>query len=157
MTSPLFVWLITTVGGAWLFVFLARRPHGDDDGWSAALVPAAEPHAPAAAQGPATGPLPADRRSVASAAPPTAPPAVPRAAWVFAAPPAKGAERVKIGYRRVRVSSKPDAVRSVELGRLERGDEVEILESYEGFLRVQTPNGITGWIQRHTVVGEWEG
>ena len=81
----------------------------------------------------------------------------PRAPWVFGAPPAKGAERVKIGYRRVRVSSKPDAVRSVELGRLERGDEVEILESYEGFLRVQTPNGITGWIQRHTVVGDWEG
>ena len=80
-------------------------------------------------------------------------PAAPRAPQVFAAPPAKAVERVKIGYRRVRVSSKPDAVRSVELGRLERGDEVEILESYEGFLRVQTPDGITGWIQRHTVVG----
>ena len=101
-----------------------------------------------------TGPLPADRRSVASAAPPTAPLAAPRAPRVFAAPPEKGAERVKIGYRRVRVSSKPDAVRSVELGRLEQGDEVEILESYEGFLRIQTPNGITGWIQRHTVVGD---
>ena len=72
---------------------------------------------------------------------------------MFAAPPTKAVERVKIGYRRVRVSSKPDAVRSVELGRLERGDEVEILESYEGFLRVQTPDGTTGWIQRHTVIG----
>ena len=80
-------------------------------------------------------------------------PAAPRAPQVFAAPPAKAVERVKIGYRRVRVSSKPDAVRSVELGRLERGDEVEILESYEGFLRVQTPDGTTGWIQRHTVIG----
>jgi SH3-like domain-containing protein len=39
----------------------------------------------------------------------------------------------------------------VELGRLERGDEVEILESYEGFLRIRTPDGITGWVQRHTV------
>ena len=80
-------------------------------------------------------------------------PAAPRSPQAFAAPPAKGVERVKIGYRRVRVSSKPDAVRSVELGRLEQGDEVEILESYEGFLRVQTPDGTTGWIQRHTVVG----
>jgi SH3-like domain-containing protein len=76
---------------------------------------------------------------------------------VFATPSAAGAERVKVGYRRVRVSSKPDAVRSVELGRLERGDEVEILESYEGFLRVQTPDGIVGWIQRHTVVGGSQG
>jgi SH3-like domain-containing protein len=72
---------------------------------------------------------------------------------VFATPSTAGAERVKVVYRRVRVSSKPDAVRSVELGRLELGDEVEILESYEGFLRIQTPDGIAGWIQRHTVVG----
>ena len=55
-----------------------------------------------------------------------------------------------VGYRRVRISSEPDAVRSVELGRLDRGDEVEILESHEGFLRVRTPDDITGWILRHT-------
>ena len=61
-------------------------------------------------------------------------------------------ERAKVGYRRVRISSEPDAVRSVELGRLDRGDEVEILESHEGFLRVRTPDDITGWILRHTVV-----
>jgi SH3-like domain-containing protein len=71
----------------------------------------------------------------------------------FAKPPPKGVERAKVGYRRVRISSEPDAVRSVELGRLDRGDEVEILESHEGFLRVRTPDDITGWILRHTVVG----
>jgi len=71
----------------------------------------------------------------------------------FAKPPKKGVERAKVGYRRVRISSEPDAVRSVELGRLDRGDEVEILESHEGFLRVRTPDDITGWILRHTVVG----
>ena len=65
---------------------------------------------------------------------------------MFATRPTAGAERVKVGYRRVRVSSKPDAVRSVELGRLEQGDEVEIVESYEGFLRVQTP-----------LMGSWDG
>ena len=70
----------------------------------------------------------------------------------FAKPPPKGVERAKVGYRRVRISSEPDAVRSVELGRLDRGDEVEILESHEGFLRVRTPDDITGWILRHTVV-----
>ena len=70
----------------------------------------------------------------------------------FAKPPPKGVERAKVGYRRVRISSEPDAVRSVELGRLDRGDEVEILDSHEGFLRVRTPDDITGWILRHTVV-----
>ena len=75
----------------------------------------------------------------------------------FAKPPPKGVERAKVGYRRVRISSEPDAVRSVELGRLDRGDEVEILESHEGFLRVRTPDDITGWILRHTVVGATSG
>ena len=77
------------------------------------------------------------------------PPVPPR---VFDKPPAKDAERAKIGYRRVRISSKPDSVRSLELGRLDRGDEVEIVDSYEGFLQVRTPDGITGWIPRHTTV-----
>jgi SH3-like domain-containing protein len=72
---------------------------------------------------------------------------------VFDKPARKGVERAKISYRRVRISSEPDDVRSVELGRLDRGDEVEILESHEGYLRVRTPDDITGWVQRHTVVG----
>ena len=71
----------------------------------------------------------------------------------FAKPPARDVERARIGYHQVRISSKPDAVRSVERGRLDRGDEVEILDSYEGFLEIRTPDGITGWILRHTIVG----
>jgi hypothetical protein len=71
----------------------------------------------------------------------------------FDAPPAKGISRARVGYRRVRISSEPDAVRSTELGRLDRGDEVEILESHEGFLQVRTPDNIVGWILRHTIVG----
>ena len=70
----------------------------------------------------------------------------------FGKPPPKGVERAMVGYRRVRISSEPDAVRSVELGRLDRGDEVEILDSHEGFLQVRTPDDITGWILRHTIV-----
>ena len=77
----------------------------------------------------------------------------PAPARVFDRPPAKGVERAKVGYRRVRISSKPDAIRSVERGRLERGDEIEILDSYEGFLEIRTPDGISGWILRHTIVG----
>jgi hypothetical protein len=72
---------------------------------------------------------------------------------VFAKPPKSGVDRAKVGYRRVRISSEPDAVRSTELGRLDRGDEVEILDSHEGFLRVRTPDNVTGWILRHTILG----
>ena len=75
------------------------------------------------------------------------------AARAFSKPPRKGVERAKVGYRRVRISSEPDAVRSIELGRLDPGDEVEILDSSEGFLHVRTPDDITGWILRHTIIG----
>ena len=50
----------------------------------------------------------------------------------FDKPPAKGVERVKIGYRRVRLSDAPDDVGSRELGRLDRGDEVEIVGLVRG-------------------------
>jgi len=65
----------------------------------------------------------------------------------------KGPERFHIGYRGVRLGDGPDEFRSTELGRLDRGDEVEILGSHEGFLQVRTPAGLTGWIPRHTITG----
>jgi len=74
-------------------------------------------------------------------------------ARTFDKPPPRGVTRAKVGYRQVRISSEPDAVRSTELGRLDRGDEIEILESHEGFLQIRTPDDITGWILRHTIVG----
>ena len=61
------------------------------------------------------------------------------AARVFEKGPAKGVERAMVGYHKVRISSKPDELRSEELGRLDRGDEVEIVDSYEGFLQVRRP------------------
>jgi hypothetical protein len=98
-------------------------------------------------------PLKEVRKASKRATAATAAAAVATSVRTFAKPPKKGVERAKVGYRRVRISSEPDAVRSVELGRLDRGDEVEILESHEGFLRVRTPDDITGWILRHTVTG----
>jgi hypothetical protein len=92
-------------------------------------------------------------RKPRKAAPIMAASAVAAEVKTFDKPPPKGVERAKVGYRRVRISSEPDAVRSTELGRLDRGDEVEILESHEGFLQVRTPDNITGWILRHTIVG----
>ena len=71
----------------------------------------------------------------------------------FSKPPGKGVERLKVGYRMVRLSEGVDDVSSRELGRLDRGDEVEVVGSYEGFLQVKTPDGLTGWIPRHTILG----
>ena len=98
-------------------------------------------------------PLRESRKATKRATAATAAAAVATSVRTFGKPPPKGVERAMVGYRRVRISSEPDAVRSLELGRLDRGDEVEILESHEGFLRVRTPDDITGWILRHTVVG----
>ncbi len=77
---------------------------------------------------------------------------VPSKARAFDRPPGKGVERFKIDYRRVRLSSAPDDLRSTELGRLDRGDEVELVDSFEGYLQVRTPTGVTGWIHRNTIV-----
>jgi hypothetical protein len=143
--GPIIVWLLTSLGGIWLFLFLARRPQDRaPDGLmlvgagaaATTTLPSASPPvdvAPARPTGRAT----------------MLPPIPPR---TFDKPPAEGIERATIGYRRVRISSKPDSVRSVERGRLERGDEVEILDSYEGYLEIRTPDGITGWILRHTII-----
>ena len=106
------------------------------------------------AQAAPTGPTSRGATAVVGAAPETAVASSPAiAVRTFDASPAKGVERATVGYHKVRISSKPDAVRSVELGRLDRGDEVEILDSYEGFLQVRTPDDIVGWIMRHTIVG----
>jgi hypothetical protein len=64
--------------------------------------------------------------------------------------PAKGVERVFVSYQGVRMAAMPDEFSSM-LARLERGDEVEIVGSQDGYLNVRTPVGLTGWIPRVTV------
>jgi hypothetical protein len=78
--------------------------------------------------------------------------AEPSAARTFAQPPGKGVERATIRSRLVRFNAEPDDLRSAELDRLDRGDEVEILGSYEGFLNVRVPDGTEGWIHRAALV-----
>ena len=143
--GPVLAWLLTSIGGIWLFLFLVRRSQDEAPeglmlvGATAAV--GATTHAPP----PPVETGPARPTGGATMLPPIPP-------RTFDKPAAKGIERAKIGYRRVRISSKPDSVRSVERGRLERGDEVEILDSYEGYLEIRTPDGITGWILPHTIV-----
>ncbi|HEX6867725.1 MAG TPA: hypothetical protein VF119_02910 [Candidatus Limnocylindrales bacterium] len=146
--NPLVVWLLTAAGGTALYLRLVRHAR-DDDGRSDGLVLAtATPTLAARTRPKRRGGLIAVGAASEAAVAPS--PAV--AVRTFDASPAKGVERATIGYHKVRISSKPDAVRSVELRRLDRGDEVEILDSYEGFLQVRTPDGVVGWIMRHTIV-----
>jgi len=143
--GPILVWLLTSMGGIWLFLFLARRPQDEaPDGLMLAGAGATAGSALPSAR-PPVDVAPARPTGRATMLPPIPP-------RTFDKSPADGIERATIGYRRVRISSKPDSVRSVERGRLERGDEVEILDSYEGYLEIRTPDGITGWILRHTII-----
>jgi hypothetical protein len=81
-----------------------------------------------------------------------------RAAYVareperFDSPARTGADRRTIGYRLVRLSDGPDDLRSNEMSRLDRGDEVEIIGDQGGFLQVRTPSGLEGWVPRIAIV-----
>jgi hypothetical protein len=148
LIGPIVIWLLTSAGGVWLFLFLVRRSGDGAPGglMLAGATAGAVGNAPVPASAPALDLAPSRPTGRGTMLPPVPP-------RTFDKPPANGIERAKIGYRRVRINSKPDSIRSVERGRLERGDEVEILDSYEGYLEIRTPDGITGWILRHTIVG----
>ena len=70
----------------------------------------------------------------------------------FETPPAPGVERALVRGRLVRLSAEPDDFGSVEFGRLDRGDEVEIVDSFESYLYVRVPDGTQGWIRRAALV-----
>jgi len=163
--GPLFGLLGLTAAICGILLLAARRRRRQEDGRVAVAVLATASIAASGDQPTATAavdddlapvdddaPLKAVRKASKRATAAATAAAVASSVRTFAKPANKGVERAKVGYRRVRISSEPDAVRSVELGRLDRGDEVEILESHEGFLRVRTPDDITGWILRHTIV-----
>jgi hypothetical protein len=66
----------------------------------------------------------------------------------------EGREFRKIRYRMVRLSDRPDEIQGVELGRLDEGDEVEVLERVAFYVKVRTPFGMEGWVHRTTVGAE---
>jgi hypothetical protein len=71
----------------------------------------------------------------------------------FGSPARAGVERRTIGYRLVRMSDAPDDIRSREVGRVDRGDQVEVIGEHEGFLQIRTPDGLEGWVPRVVIVG----
>jgi hypothetical protein len=76
----------------------------------------------------------------------------PRSAVRFLGPAAPGVDRREIGYRLVRVADGPDDLKSEEVGRFDRGDQVEILEHKGSFVRVRGADGLEGWVHHAAIV-----
>lgn len=166
---PILAWLLTTGIGVCLYAVMLRRSAGEESSpLAAALSMAALARAnrltgPGAALTAASGPTagsvdhatvqPGQSRFADSAT------ASRSSGWRFRPPlrfetgPPSGIERRQITYRLVRLSDEPDDLRSREIMRLDRGDEIEILGSAERFLEVRTPSGEVGWIPRTAVIG----
>jgi hypothetical protein len=69
----------------------------------------------------------------------------------FIAPPTEGIDRRVVAYNLVRMASEPDELLGEEVGRLDRGDEVEVLDRHGVYLLVQAPDGSRGWVHRTTL------
>jgi hypothetical protein len=67
--------------------------------------------------------------------------------------PLEGRERRRIRYRLVRLLDAPDEVRAGEIGILDQGDEVQLLERSGSYWFVLCPDGRRGWLHR-MVLGE---
>jgi len=68
-----------------------------------------------------------------------------------------GRERRLIGYNVVRLLDTPDELRGQEIGFLDQGDEVQLLEKRGVYWLVLCPDGRQGWLHKMTlgdVVGE---
>ena len=65
--------------------------------------------------------------------------------------PLAGRERRVVRYRVVRLLDSPDELRGVELGYLDRGDEVQLLEKYGAYWLVLSPDGQQGWLHKMTL------
>ena len=62
-----------------------------------------------------------------------------------------GLERRRIRYRLVSLLDEPDEVRGVEIGSLDEGDEVVLVEKRGTYWRVLCPDGRDGWVHKMTL------
>jgi hypothetical protein len=62
-----------------------------------------------------------------------------------------GALRI-VAYRLVFVSDRPTEENAIELGRLDRGDEVDLQRIENGFALVRAPDGLRGWVEAATLM-----
>jgi hypothetical protein len=68
-----------------------------------------------------------------------------------AAAPDADAERRLVRYRNVTLLDGPDELRAAEIGFLDEGDEVQLLQRSGGYWLVLCPNGDRGWVHRMTL------
>jgi hypothetical protein len=152
------VGIIALVGVGLLLLLAARRRRDEDEAAPAlVLAPAGAGAAVAAALPPGVLPeeaaMPRWRRPSLRAArhADAGHELEPTHELTFQEAAAPGIERRRIRYRLVRISDAPDEVRSTELGRLDQGDEVELLEEHAAFWLVRAPDGTEGWVHRMTL------
>ena len=65
--------------------------------------------------------------------------------------PLENYERRSIGYRLVRLLDSPDELRATEIGVLDQGDEVQLLDRHGAYWLVLCPDGRQGWVHRMTL------
>jgi len=65
--------------------------------------------------------------------------------------PLAGRERRVIRYRVVRLLDAPDELRGAEIGYLDQGDEVQLLEKHGAYWLVLSPDGQQGWLHKMTL------
>jgi hypothetical protein len=70
--------------------------------------------------------------------------------------PLDGRERKVIRYRVVRLLDSPDELRGQEIGYLDQGDEVQLLEKYGAYWLVLSPDGQQGWLHKMTLGDVYE-
>ena len=61
-----------------------------------------------------------------------------------------------IRYRVVRLLDSPDELRGSEIGYLDQGDEVQLLEKYGAYWLVLSPDGQQGWLHKMTLGDVYE-
>jgi hypothetical protein len=69
----------------------------------------------------------------------------------FRTEPEPGVERRLVAYSLVSMRSEPDELLGEEIGWLDHGDEVEVVETRGVHWLVRTPDGAVGWIHRTTL------
>ena len=65
--------------------------------------------------------------------------------------PLENYERRVIGYRLVRLLDSPDELRATEIGVVDQGDEVQLLDRHGAYWLVLCPDGRQGWVHRMTL------
>ncbi|MEK6719075.1 MAG: SH3 domain-containing protein [Chloroflexota bacterium] len=159
---PIVSWFLSTVGGLVMFAIAMRRRSGEgrDLRFATAMVfspgvsqPSAVGAALAAAPLDVEADIPRWRRPSLEAARRSRPPSdIVREPIRFADEPHNEADRRVVGYRLVRVGDSPDDLRSAELGRLDRGDEVEVLDTAGDWTHIRSADGLDGWVPSITIL-----